>query len=84
MKYKSIKIYSTSTCPYCIQVKDFLKKKMVEFEDIDVGADEKAAKELVDISGQMGVPVTILEKDDGQKQTIIGFDQAALEDALKN
>ncbi|MFH1749728.1 MAG: glutaredoxin family protein [bacterium] len=82
--YKKIKVFSTPTCPYCQIVKDFLAKNSIKFEDVNVDKDEKTAKELIDISGQMGVPVTVFEKEDGEKQIIIGFDQAALEDALKN
>ena len=75
---------STSTCPYCKMVKDFLKKKGIIFENIDVAKNKKAADELLEFSGQMGVPVTILEKENGEKQTIIGFDQQALKDAFKD
>jgi len=84
MKFKLIKVFSTPTCPYCQTVKDFLVKNNIKFEDIDVSKDEKTAKELINTSGQMGVPVTVFEKEDGGKQVIIGFDQAALEDILKN
>ena len=80
--YKSVKVFSTPTCPYCQQAKDFLNKKDILFEEVDVSKDEKAAQEIVDISGQMGVPVTVIEQDDGKKQSIVGFDQEALEDAL--
>ena len=83
MEYKSVKVFSTPTCPYCKMVKDYLDENNIKFENIDVSTDQKAAKELVDISGQMGVPVTVIEKEDGKKQTIIGFDKDALEDALK-
>ena len=53
-----VKVYSTKTCPWCHKVKEFLEEKKVKFEDIDVGADHKAAEEMVEKSGQMGVPVT--------------------------
>ena len=52
----NVKVYSTPTCPYCHMVKDFLKEKGVEFEDIDVASDQAAAKEMIGKSGQMGVP----------------------------
>jgi S1-C subfamily serine protease len=58
-------------------VKEFLSQKGIAFEEYDVSRDHAAAKELVNRTGQMGVPVTII---DGQ--TIIGFDQARLEQAL--
>ncbi|MAE42891.1 NrdH-redoxin [Candidatus Woesearchaeota archaeon] len=72
-----VKVYSTKTCPWCIKVKEFLKEKNVEFENIDVGEDQKAANEMVEKSGQMGVPVTEING-----QVIVGFDKEAIEKAL--
>lgn len=74
---KSVKVYSTSTCPYCAMAKDFLKKSDVMFENIDVGADPEAGREMVEKSGQMGVPVLDI---DGQ--IIVGFDRDAIRKAL--
>ncbi|NQV04453.1 MAG: glutaredoxin family protein [Candidatus Omnitrophica bacterium] len=74
---KSVKVYSTSSCPYCHRAKDFLKENNVQFEDIDVGRDPDAGKEMIDKSGQMGVPVIDI---DGQ--IIVGFDKEAIEKAL--
>jgi len=70
-----VKVYSTKTCPWCHKVKDFLNDKGVKFQD--VGADQKAANEMVEKSGQMGVPVTDI---DGK--IIVGFDKEAIEKAL--
>lgn len=75
---KSVKVYSTSTCPYCHMAKDFLAKNNIQFEDIDVGADPEAGKEMVERSGQMGVPVIDI---DGQ--IIVGFDREAIQKALE-
>ena len=72
-----VKVYSTTTCPWCHKVKDFLKEKGVKFEDINVGIDQKAAEEMVEKSGQMGVPVTEI---DGK--IIVGYDREAIEKAL--
>ncbi len=65
-----IKIYSTPTCPYCVTLKNFLKEKGFEFEDIDVSVNHEAAKEMIAKSGQMGVPVA-----DINGQIVIGFDR---------
>ncbi len=73
-----VKVYSTPTCPYCDMAKKFLKENKVDFENIDVSRDEKAAEEMVDKSGQMGVPVIDI---DGQ--IIVGFDKEAMKKALK-
>jgi len=77
MKQHKVKVYSTSTCPWCVKVKEFLKSKNIKFEDINVGLDQKAAEEMVEKSGQMGVPVTDI---DGT--VIVGYDKAAIEKAL--
>ena len=73
-----IKVYTTPTCPWCHKVKEFLKEKKVEFEEVDVAADQEAAKKMVEKSGQMGVPQIEING-----KMIVGFDQAALEEELK-
>ena len=70
-------VYSTISCPWCHKAKEFLKEKGIKFEDINVGADQKAANEMVKKSGQMGVPVIDI---DGK--IIIGFDEEELEKSL--
>jgi glutaredoxin-like YruB-family protein len=74
---KSVKVYSTPTCPWCIQTKQFLKDNNIDFENIDVSSDEKAAEEMVKASGQMGVPVLDI---DGE--IIVGFDQVKIRQTL--
>lgn len=71
-------VYSTTTCPWCDKVKDWLKENKIGFEDIDVSQNMEAARKMVEKSGQMGVPV--IEIDD---EIIIGFDIARLKKALK-
>ena len=73
-----IKVYSTKVCPWCIKLKEFLNEKNIKFEDLDVGADQEAAKEMVEKSGQMGVPVS-----DINGKIIVGFDKEEIEKALK-
>ncbi|MBW3015764.1 glutaredoxin family protein [Candidatus Woesearchaeota archaeon] len=73
-----VKIYTTPTCPYCKMVKEFLKENNIEYEDVDVSTDQDAAKEMVERSGQSGVPVIDI---DGE--LIIGFDEAKLKEKLK-
>lgn len=70
-------VYSTPTCPYCVRLKQYLKENKVVFEDSDVGADEAKAAEMVQKSGQMGVPVL----DIGGK-IIVGFDKPKIKEAL--
>ena len=73
-----VKVYSTQTCPYCFKAKDFLRDHGVEYEDIDVGKNPKAAIEMVHKSGQMGVPVIEIGEE-----VITGFDVDAIKKALK-
>lgn len=77
-----VTIYSTPTCPYCIQAKDYLKEKNVEYEDLDVSVDQKAGEEMVQKSGQMGVPVIVVKKDDRAEEVMVGFDRQKLEEIL--
>ncbi len=65
-----VKVYSTPTCPYCVTLKKLLKEKGVDFADIDVSADEKELQQMIDKSGQMGVPVVDI---DGK--IVIGFNR---------
>jgi len=73
-----IKVYSTPTCPYCVTLKAFLKEKGIEFKDIDVSSDSKSAEEMIQKSGQMGVPVSDI---DGQ--IVVGFDKEKICQLLK-
>ena len=73
-----ILVYSTPTCPYCKMAKEYLIQNKVEFVNFDVSADEKRAEEMVAKSGQRGVPVIMVEKDNGQEEIIIGFDKSRL------
>lgn len=77
-----VKIYTSPTCGYCDMAKDWMKEKKIEYEEVDVAKDPKAGQELVKISGQMGVPVIIIEKGE-EKSIIVGFDQGKLEEILK-
>jgi len=73
-----VKVYITQTCPYCTMAKDFLKKHGMAFEEIDVASNRMAAREMIEKSGQMGVPVL----DIGGK-IIVGFNREAIRKALK-
>lgn len=70
-------VYSTPTCPYCVMAKDYLTEKNIPFENVDVSADPARAKEMIQKSGQRGVPVIDI---DGT--IIVGFDRNHLESLL--
>jgi len=73
-----VKIYTTPTCPYCEMAKQYFKSKNIDYEEVDVTSDIEAAREMIEKTGQMGVPV--IEIGD---TIIIGFNRAAIERALK-
>jgi len=72
-----VKVYSTPTCPYCKMVKEYLASKGVSYRDIDVASNSQAAEEMVKISGQMGVPVVVING-----QAVIGFDKSKIDSLL--
>ena len=73
-----VKVYSTSTCPYCKMAKGFLDEKGVAYENVDVSTDSAGRDEMIRKSGQMGVPVI-----DVDGQIVVGFDRERLEGLLK-
>ncbi|HIH14768.1 MAG: glutaredoxin-like protein, YruB-family [archaeon GW2011_AR17] len=76
-KEHSITIYSTPICPYCVQLKNYLKEQGFKYTDIDVSRDHKKAEEMIEKSGQMGVPVADI---DGQ--IVIGFNKEKVKKLL--
>ena len=77
MADKKVIVYSTPTCPYCKRVKDYLTQKGVSFSDYNVAEDREKAKEMIDKSKQMGVPVIVIDND-----VVVGFNQAKLDSLL--
>jgi len=65
-----IRIFSTPSCPYCVNLKQYLTEKGFKYEDIDVAENKEAAQEMIDKSKQMGVPVSEINGE-----IVIGFDK---------
>ena len=74
MEAKKVKIYTTPTCPFCVMAKEWLRLKGIEYEEKDVVEDMDARQELVEASGQMGVPVIMVNGE-----IMVGFNQTRLE-----
>ena len=72
-----IKVYSTPTCPWCTMAKKYLGSKNMEFVDVDVSSDRTAAAEMVNKSGQRGVPVIDIDGN-----VIIGFDKDKIDSLI--
>jgi glutaredoxin-like YruB-family protein len=78
---KPVTIYTTKTCGYCRAAKAFMDEQGVSYSEIDVGSDPAKAREMIEKSGQMGVPVIVVG-DEGGQELIVGFDQKRLSAAL--
>lgn len=74
---KKVIIYSTPSCHFCHEAKDFFKENGIEFTDYNVASDMDKRKEMMDLTGQMGVPV--IKIDD---QVVLGFNLPKLRELL--
>jgi glutaredoxin 3 len=72
-----VKIYTTPTCGYCQQAKSFLSELGVSYQEYDVSRDRAAAEEMVKLTGQMGVPVIVINNE-----PVIGFDRNRIRELL--
>jgi alkyl hydroperoxide reductase subunit F len=77
-----VKIYKTHTCPFCKMESGYLKENGIEFDEVFVDDDFEQAKEMMEVTGQMGVPFTVIETDSGEKINILGFDKKKISQAL--
>lgn len=73
----SVIVYSTPTCTWCHKAKDYLRDHQIEFKEVNVAEDYTAAMEMVQKSGQRGVPVL-----DINGTIIVGFNQPAIDRTL--
>lgn len=74
---KNVTIYSTPTCHFCHVAKEFFKKNNVAFTDYDVSTDQAKRAEMIEKSGQMGVPVIFIDNE-----MIVGFNESTLKQML--
>ncbi|MFA5696312.1 MAG: glutaredoxin domain-containing protein [Bacilli bacterium] len=74
---QKIKIYTTPSCHFCKEAKEFFDKNKISYTSIDVAADATARREMIEKSNQMGVPVIIVGEE-----VIVGFRKAKLEELL--
>lgn len=82
MAQPKITIYSTATCGFCKMLKSYLSSKNIAFESKMADEDQNLARELYEKSGQLAVPFTIIEKEDGSEEQILGFDRPRIDAAL--
>jgi glutaredoxin 3 len=74
---KTVSVYTTPTCQYCKMAKEFFQTNNVAYSEHDVAADETLRNEMVEKSGQMGVPVIDIEGE-----IIVGFDEPRIKEVL--
>ena len=67
---KTVTVYTTPTCHYCHNVKDFLKTNNINYSEYDVSDNLEKRKEMIAKSGQMGVPVVVIDND-----IVVGFNE---------
>jgi glutaredoxin len=79
---KTITIYSTPTCHYCHLAKDYFTKHNILFTDVNVSEDKDRLNEMVDMTGQMGVPVITIIEEEKQPIVLVGFNQKLIADTL--
>lgn len=77
-----ITVYSTTTCPYCVMLKKWLDSKHIDYTNYMVDTNPYAAQMMVSQSGQMGVPFSTIEHDDGTIDSILGFDREKFQKVL--
>ena len=82
MTQPKITIYSTATCGFCKMLKSYLSSKDIKYDVKMADEDQNLARELYEKSGQLGVPFTIIEKEDGTEESILGFDRQKIDDVL--
>lgn len=74
---KQVTIYSTPTCHFCHAAKEYFDETGVTYQDYNVAEDLEKRKEMIDMTGQMGVPVIRIGDD-----VVVGFDQAKIKELL--
>jgi glutaredoxin 3 len=74
---QTVTIYSTPACHFCHAAKDFFTENNVAFTDVDVATDADKRQEMIELTGQMGVPVIRIGDD-----VVVGFDEAKVKELL--
>lgn len=77
-----ITIYTTQTCAFCKMLKDYLDQHGFKYELKYADSDQAIAEELYEKSQNLAVPFTVIEKDDGEEVSVLGFDKPRIDSAL--
>jgi glutaredoxin 3 len=79
---KKITIYTTNTCAYCEMVKKFLNTKSLEYTVVNMDEHPEVRQSIIEMSGAMTVPVTVVEDEAGNKNITVGWNPAKLGGAV--
>jgi glutaredoxin 3 len=81
---KNITVYTTATCGYCHMLKSYLNEKKIKYTEKMVDQNQQFAEEMVEKSGQRGVPFSVITDESGNEKGILGYDISGIEHALAN
>jgi glutaredoxin 3 len=74
---KDVAIYTTTVCKYCAHAKEFFKEHDIKYAEYNVGTDPQKREEMVNLSGQLGVPVITIDNN-----VVIGYNEEVLKKLL--
>ncbi len=78
----NVTVYSTMTCPFCVQLKQWLDQKGISYTNYMVDRNPYAAQMMLQQSGQQSVPFTTIEHEDGSVDKVLGFNRYQLDEIL--
>lgn len=79
---KSVTIFTTNTCAYCVMVKKFLGAKGVQYDEVNLDDHPERQAEALKVSGALTVPVTVVTKQDDSREVVVGYNLAKLAPAV--
>lgn len=82
MAAAAITVYTRTSCPYCELVKKFLTAKGAAFQTVNMEEDPGAMQTVMDMTGRSIAPTTVIEKADGTKEVVVGFNLSKIAPAI--
>lgn len=79
---KNITVFTTNTCSYCVMVKRFLDMKGQKYDVVNLDENPEKRAEVIEMSGAMTVPVTVVTKDDDSREVVVGYNLSRLAPAI--
>lgn len=79
---KSITIFTTNTCAYCVMVERFLDMKGLQYEIVNLDERPELQQEVLEMSGALTVPITVVTKQDDTKEVVVGYNIPRLAPAV--